>query len=78
MDCEMPVMDGFDATEQIRQTEEQLGWCSVPIVACTSHAFKDQIQVCESCGMNGHLAKPISLVSLREVIARYHREMVVA
>ncbi|MCI1723212.1 MAG: ATP-binding protein [Lachnospiraceae bacterium] len=58
MDIRMPIMDGYEATGQIRAMErEDAG--TVPIIAMTADAFTDDIQKCIQAGMNGHIAKPI-------------------
>ncbi len=67
MDCHMPEMDGFEATERIRAKPlgEQL-----PIVALTASATPDDVAACRRAGMNEVLAKPIHLETLREVLGR--------
>ena len=67
MDCHMPEMDGFEATERIRAkpSGEQL-----PIVALTASATPDDVAACRRAGMNEVLAKPIHLETLREVLGR--------
>ena len=71
MDCNMPVLDGFETTRQIRAYEEIHQLAHTPIVALTAHAFTDTIEDCLACGMDEHLAKPIMIDELREVLARY-------
>ena len=70
MDLQMPVMDGLAATRAIRvlpRTDSR----SIPIVAMTANAFVEDIQACHEAGMNGHLAKPISLQQLTGVLRRW-------
>lgn len=69
MDCEMPEVDGFAATEMIRAWEIENELSATPIIALTAHVMEDQIKMCEKSGMNGYLAKPISFEKLREKIA---------
>lgn len=75
MDCEMPEMDGFDATREIRRLEQVNGSIRTPIVAFTSHAFKEQIEKCRQSGMDDHLAKPVTLESLTNVLKSYSIEL---
>ena len=58
MDIRMPVMDGYEATRQIRAMNRSDAE-TVPIIAMTADAFEDDIQKCLHAGMNGHIAKPI-------------------
>jgi CheY-like chemotaxis protein len=64
MDCEMPVMDGFEATKAIRQSETQSGAKPVPILALTGHKAEDIGMLCSRAGMNQLLNKPISTEEL--------------
>ena len=57
MDIQMPVMDGLAATRAIRAAEQP--GKSVPIVAMTANAFKEDVEICLQVGMNWHIAKPI-------------------
>ncbi|HEX5278343.1 MAG TPA: 7TM diverse intracellular signaling domain-containing protein [Fluviicoccus sp.] len=68
MDCEMPVMDGFLATERIRQYEQQHFMPPVPIVALTAHALPEYQERCLAGGMDAYLAKPVQLRMLSEVL----------
>jgi two-component system, sensor histidine kinase len=58
MDCQMPGMDGFEATAHIRAAERASGATAVPIVALTANALESDRQHCIAAGMNDHLAKP--------------------
>lgn len=66
MDCHMPVMDGFQATEQIRALGGAAG--QTPIVALTASTSADDLEACRRSGMNDCLAKPISWEGLRKVL----------
>lgn len=64
MDLDMPVLDGFEATDRIRAWEAEEGRDRVPIVALTAHAIKKIRDRCLSCGMDDYLAKPIDRATL--------------
>jgi PAS domain S-box-containing protein len=66
MDLQMPVMDGYEATRQIRA-----GGIGVPIVALTANAFPEDVARSLECGMNEHLIKPLEMKKLLEVLTRY-------
>ena len=68
MDIRMPVMDGYEATRQIRSLRREDA-VDTPILAMTADAFSDDVQKCLDTGMNGHIAKPISPERLFEKIA---------
>ena len=61
MDCQMPVMDGFDATRKIR---EDTRFAHLPILAMTANAMAGDKEKCIECGMNDHIAKPIDVDQL--------------
>jgi PAS domain S-box-containing protein len=67
MDCEMPVMDGFEATRRIRKSMGS----AIPIVALTADAMAGDRQRCLNEGMNDYIAKPVELGALEEVLARW-------
>jgi signal transduction histidine kinase/CheY-like chemotaxis protein len=74
MDCQMPVMDGYQATAAIRQLErEQEVAHPVPIVALTGHAMKGDREKCLSAGMSDYLAKPFSLQKLLDILTPWSR-----
>ncbi|WP_349569142.1 response regulator [Azotobacter salinestris] len=60
MDCQMPVMDGFEATRRIRQA----GFAELPILAMTANAMAGDRERCLDAGMNAHIAKPIDVAQL--------------
>ncbi len=70
MDIQMPVMDGYEATRQIRAlTRRDLA--DIPIIAMTANAFSEDVAQAARAGMNGHLAKPIDMTMLMEVLEKY-------
>ncbi|MBC7414689.1 MAG: response regulator, partial [Herminiimonas sp.] len=71
MDCQMPVMDGFEATRQIRRWEEAHGRPRLPIVAVTAHTMDSEFQHCLSAGMDALVCKPIEPALLRGALARW-------
>jgi two-component system, sensor histidine kinase len=71
MDCQMPGMDGFVATAQIRQREQATSTRRVPIVALTANALDSDRQRCIEVGMDDHLAKPFREEALAELLQRY-------
>lgn len=69
MDCQMPVMSGYDATRAIRKLEE-VGQAHIPIIALTANAFRETKENCFECGMDDFATKPIKLETLKEVVSR--------
>ncbi|MDH3639339.1 MAG: response regulator, partial [Gammaproteobacteria bacterium] len=70
MDCQMPEMDGYQATREIRKWEYEQGRTGrIPIVAVTAHAFSGDKDRCFSAGMNDYLTKPYSRAKLRTTLA---------
>ncbi|MFT5644340.1 MAG: two-component system sensor histidine kinase/response regulator [Janthinobacterium sp.] len=70
MDLQMPVMDGYQATQRIRKLEA-MGMRHTPIVAMTAHAMQDEKQRCLAAGMAGHVSKPISKQALWIAVQQY-------
>lgn len=69
MDIRMPVMNGYDAAKAIRALErEDVG---LPIVAMTADAFSEDIQRALDCGMNAHIAKPLDIERLLQILEQY-------
>jgi PAS domain S-box-containing protein len=71
MDCQMPGMDGFEATQAIRTLEKQGNQPRIPIVALTAHAMKGVDQQCLDAGMDGYLSKPIDRAQLEACLDKF-------
>jgi signal transduction histidine kinase len=72
MDVQMPVMDGFEATRQIRLGEAETK-SHIPIVAMTAHAMKGDKEKCIAAGMDSYLSKPVNPKELYEMVENYTR-----
>jgi signal transduction histidine kinase/DNA-binding response OmpR family regulator len=71
MDCQMPVMDGFTATRQIRAAEASARGRRLPIIALTANAMSADREQCIAAGMDAHLAKPLDPQRLIDCLHRY-------
>lgn len=69
MDIRMPIMNGYDAAKGIRALARPDA--KLPIIAMTADAFSDDIQRCLDCGMNEHVAKPIDVNRLTQILKKY-------
>ena len=67
MDVQMPEMDGFAATREIRK-REQGRQRHIPVIAMTAHAMKGDRESCIAVGMDGYIAKPINRAELQQLI----------
>ena len=63
----MPVMDGYEATHEIRNSEKEDAK-SIPIIAMTANAFAEDVKEAMDAGMDAHVAKPIDMKNLEAVI----------
>ncbi len=68
MDCQMPLMDGFEATRRIRSKEASIGRQPMPIIALTANALQGDRERCLAAGMNDFISKPFTMKKLREVL----------
>lgn len=67
MDIQMPIMNGLEATKEIRKSKRS-DICNLPIIAMTADAFAEDIKACKDAGMNGHLTKPLNFNKVLETI----------
>ncbi|WP_440322540.1 response regulator, partial [Laedolimicola sp.] len=70
MDIQMPQMDGYKATRTIRNLPDKDKAC-IPIIAMTANAFAEDVQLAKNTGMNGHIAKPLDMNKLNDVLENW-------
>jgi CheY-like chemotaxis protein len=66
----MPGMDGFEATKMIRAIGTEKAK-TIPIIAMTANAFKEDVENCMAAGMNGHIGKPINIGEVLDKLRAY-------
>ena len=71
MDCDMPELDGLEATRRIRATEDTRGRSKTPIIALTAHVFEESRESSIEAGMDGFLAKPLSIDKLAAALEKW-------
>jgi signal transduction histidine kinase/DNA-binding response OmpR family regulator len=73
MDCQMPIIDGFETAREIRKREQRTG-SHIPIIAMTANAMKGDAERCYEAGMDDYLSKPVKLELLGEKVKRWLTE----
>lgn len=72
MDCQMPVMDGYEATRRIRESEKSLApSLHLPICALTANTLPEDRIRCQECGMDDFLGKPFDMDALSQMLLRH-------
>jgi two-component system sensor histidine kinase/response regulator len=74
MDMQMPVMDGYAATREVRRLEEAQGWSHTPVVALTAYALAEETSQAIDAGCDDYLTKPIKKATLLDALARYEED----
>ena len=70
MDCQMPVMDGYECTRLIRQVDK---FKMLPIIAVTANVSEDDQRLCKEAGMSDFISKPISKNAIEKALIKYLR-----
>jgi signal transduction histidine kinase/CheY-like chemotaxis protein len=73
MDCQMPVMDGFTATRELRRRERETGRAHVPVIALTANVQPKDVEACLSSGMDAYLSKPVRKEALYRALGEHLR-----
>ena len=71
MDCQMPVMDGFEATRNLREFESNAAKSPVPVIAMTANVMQGDKELCLEAGMDDYLGKPVKLDQLSEKLQKW-------
>jgi PAS domain S-box-containing protein len=74
MDCQMPEMDGYEATKLIRDWERELGKKRLPIIALTANATKEDVKKCLDAGMDAYCSKPINPLAMIRLIEEWYEK----
>jgi len=70
MDIQMPEMNGYEATEIIRNLSDKT-LASLPVIALTANAFESDVKAAAEAGMNGHIAKPLNITEMVTEIKKH-------
>jgi CheY-like chemotaxis protein len=70
MDCNMPQLDGFEATRRLRSGSDAVRQPHVPVIALTANAMAGDREACLAAGMDDFLPKPVSIAAIRDAIGR--------
>jgi two-component system, sensor histidine kinase and response regulator len=75
MDCQMPVLSGYDATRAIRDEESRSGRSRIPILALTAHGMSEDRQKCLEAGMDDYIAKPVNRTEMEATIRKWEERI---
>jgi len=74
MDCQMPVMDGYEAAQALRKKEQENALDRLPVIAMTANAMEGDKEKCFAAGMDDYVSKPVNQQALKETLARWLNE----
>ncbi len=74
MDCQMPVLDGYETTRRLRRMEKEAGKPKVPVIALTAYAMEGDKNKCIASGMDDYIAKPFKLKELADKLRKWQKD----